>query len=167
LLMKPVIHSVKHYVQFTNLVVDTGVLSTNVLIQAIANTADPATTADVVEGAVVKAIYIEFWLKGIGASDANTQFELVLFKNPAGNSDMTITNMANLMAYPNKKNILFTSQGVLSGLGAGQSVPVIRQWVKIPKTKQRFGLDDQLIVMILPLGTNIQRCGLVTFKEYT
>ncbi len=164
--MRPVIVSVKHYVQFTNALVTSGGVSVNVLANAVVNTALPATTADVKEGSIVKAIFIEMWLKGIGASDADTQFNMAVYKNPNGGSVMTAANLNNLMAYQNKKNVLYATQGVIGGVGGGQSVAVLRQWIKIPKGKQRMGLDDSFELAVTATGESIQRCGLVVFKEY-
>ncbi len=88
------------------------------------------------EGAVIKAVYIEFWLKGLGASDAITQFNMAIYKNPGGTNDLVAADLLNMMAYDNKKNIFYATQGVIGGVGGGQSVSPIRQWIKIPKGKQ-------------------------------
>lgn len=164
--MRAPINSVKHYVQQTNTAIASGAALSVIVVAAVANTALPAATKDVKEGSIVKAVYLEFWLKGTGASDADTQFNFVVFKNPGGANDMSVSDSLNLMAYDNKKNIFFASQGVIGGVGGGQSVPVIRQWLKIPRGKQRFGLKDELTVFIGTTGEAMQACGLVVFKEY-
>ncbi len=164
--MRAPIHSIKHYVQQTNTAIASGAGTSVIIVAAVANTALPVNTKDVIEGAIVKAVYLEFWLKGTGAADADTQFNFVIFKNPGGTNDMSVADSTNLMAYDNKKNIFFASQGVIGGVGGGQSVPVIRQWIKIPKGKQRFGLKDELTVFIGTTGEAMQACGLVVYKEY-
>ncbi len=82
---------------------------------------------------------------------------------------MTTASMAALHDYANKKNILFTAQGLLTPTDGGQ-VPVVRGWYKIPKGKQRFGLTDQLFVSIRnnnATSIDINFCGLAIYKEYT
>ncbi len=107
------------------------------------------------------------WLKGEGAADADTQFIVTFEKVPgAAAAGMDFTDMANIGAYPNKKNILFVSQGVIGGLTGGQSVAVMRNWYKIPKGKQRQGLGDFFQVHIAAIGQAIQVCGFATYKEY-
>ncbi len=46
------------------------------------------------------------------------------------------------------------------------SVALVRQWFKIPKGKQRFGLGDQLFVTAQSTGQDFQLCGFATYKEY-
>jgi len=44
----------------------------------------------------------------------------------------------------------------------------MRGWYKIPKTKQRFGLGDRLVLQIASQGTDaLDFCGFATYKEYT
>ncbi len=136
------------------------------VVNALATTGSPTLTSHVIEGAVIKAVYCEVWIKGLGASDADTQFNLAIYKNPGGNHVMTYAETLTMMGYDNKKNILFSSQGVVGGIGGGQSVPVIREWLKIPKGKQRFGLGDTFIVTITTTGQSLDGCALFVYKEY-
>ncbi len=162
---RPIIHTIKHIVQIDNTAIAAGAISTIKIADAVANTALPTATSDVVQGAVIKAVWCEMWLKGNGASDEDTRFTAVIYKTPSDVTTPTIANMSNLMAWPNYKNILWTSQGVIGGVGGGQSVPIIRQWLKIPKGKQRMGLDDEINITVLALNTVIQHCGVFVFKE--
>ncbi len=73
--------------------------------------------------------------------------------------------MNNLMVYPNKKNILFYSQGVIGDLTT-QSIPVVRNWFLIPKGKQRMGLGDKIVETLTATAAVIQNCGFSTYKEY-
>ncbi len=163
--MRAIINTVKHYVQRSNLAIASGAAASTIVAAAVSNTALPSATHHVKEGSVVKAIYLEYWLKGTGASDADTQFNLVFFKNPGGANDMSVSDSLNLMAYDNKKNIFFSSQGVIGGVGGGQSIPVVRQWFKIPKGKQRMGLNDELTVFVGSTGESVQLCGQAIYKE--
>ncbi len=79
---------------------------------------------------------------------------------------MTLAQSQNLGAYPNKKNILYTTQGILADANdGGPTIPLIRGWIKIPKGKQRMGLDDRIVVNITAVGA-LRLCGISTFKEY-
>ncbi len=162
----PGINTVKHYVQYTNAALSSGIINTNIIAEGVINTALPVNTHDIKEGSNLYRVYLELWLKGTGSSDGDTQFNLAVYRNPSGDHTMIAADLNNLMAYSNKKNIMFASQGVLSGAGAGQSVAIIRQWIKIPKGKRRFGPDDTLEYAIMTTGTGMQRCGLAVYKEF-
>ncbi len=82
---------------------------------------------------------------------------------------MNAADATALHDYDNKKNILFTAQGLLTPNDGGQ-VPVLRGWYKIPKGKQRFGLKDKLSVAVRnnnATAIDINFCGLAIYKEYT
>ncbi len=159
------INSVKHYVQLENAVIADGARTTRVLVDAVASGTLPTSTDEVHEGAIIKAVFIEMWFKGNATAGTEDKFQLVLEKIPAGGSGVTFTTMNNLSAYNNKKNILFVSQGVTGDLTT-QSIPIIRNWFKIPKGKQRFGLGDLLAVSISSTGATANHCGFATYKEY-
>ncbi len=159
------IHSVKHYVQTENSTVESGARLNVVLVDgAIAPAV--STTAEVHEGSLIKAIFIEQWVKSNASAGTDTKFQFALEKVPTGAGGLTFAEMNNLQAYDNKKNILFFSQGVVGDLTT-QSIPVTRQWFKIPKGKQRFGLGDRLIMSISATIAQINTCGFSTYKEYT
>ncbi len=144
-----------------------GVNQTNELVDAKVAPAS-AAAEDVHEGSVIKAIFIEMWVLNDAASGVEAQFTVALEKKPSDGPDMTFTNSQNLGAYPNKKNILYVTQGVLAPFLDGQSaVALFRQWFAIPKGKQRFGLGDQMVLNMAAVGQNIRRCGISTYKEYT
>ncbi len=160
------INTVKHYVHRSNLAIASGGITAISVVDAVVA---PATTNpfDVKEGAVVKAVHLEYWLLPSGDTGETTQFAAVLEKVPANAPSVTAAQTANLGSYLNKKNILWTSQGVLGqGIDGQSSVPVIRNWVLIPKGKQRFGQGDRLMFSVAPIATTLQICGLSTFKEY-
>ncbi len=162
--MKAPIVSDKHYIAYTNANLASGGIRLIELVNALARGAARATTQDVDEGSVIKAVYVEYWVNGRGAS-STTQFTAILFKNPGGSNDPTYADTLNLQAYDNKKNIFYTTQGVLAQSGS-QSVPIIRQWFKIPKGKQRFGRGDKLQLCLAATGQDITSCGICTYKEY-
>ncbi len=159
------INSIKHYINHANSSVLASAAETEVVVEAVVA---PATAAveNVIEGAVIKNVFLEYWLAGDGSSGDESQFTFTVEKKRVAETDPTFTNLNNLQAYPNKKNILFTTQGVIPAmLDGGMSIPVIRNWVKIPKGKQRFGLGDELIVSV-GAGSPLRFCGFATYKEY-
>ncbi len=158
------INSIKHYVHLTNASLASAAILNHVIVDSVVAPAT-ASAASVTEGAVVKAIFIELWLLSEGAAGSTTQFNVALEKLPTGNPLMTAAQILNMGAYPNKKNVLYYSEGVLSGEDTG-SVPILRQWFKIPKGKQRMGLDDRIVLNFSPVGQATRRCGFETYKEY-
>jgi len=158
------INTVKHYVHHSASSVVGGTIVNDIVVQAVVA---PATAAsfEVKEGAVVKAIYVERWVTGSLADDPS-QFTLVIEKKRNNEPNLTFAQSQNLGAYPNKKNILFTTQGLVGSETVGApSIPLIRQWILVPKGKQRFGLADVFMVSIA-FVLNGRRCGIDTFKEY-
>ncbi len=162
--MRPVIHSQKHYVQITRSTVVTVAANTEQLIAAVESTV--ANLVDeVVEGAVIKAVYVELWL--LNSSNDGSDVVVVL-KSPIAHTGPTFTNMNSLGTYVNKKNILFTHQGLSSNNGVGNPIQILGGWIKIPKSKQRFGLGDRLQIVIANNGpSTLEYCGFATYKEYT
>ncbi len=161
------INTVKHYVQRTNVSIANGALLSTDVVEAVVAPATSATNA-VKEGSVIKAVFFEFWLSATGSSGSNTQVNVVIEKIPNGSIAMSVSNMLNLQAYPNKKNILWSSQGVQSAsINGANAIPIIRQWMLLPKGKQRFGLADKLTIHAMPTGTTMSVCALFTYKEYT
>ncbi len=162
-MLAPIV-SIKHIVQVEKTPIATGAVRNLQLIQGVVQTG-VANFADVVEGSLVKAVYIEMWFKSNAAAGLDTKFQLIIEKVIGGQEPATFTQMNNLMTYPNKKNILYTSQGVVGDLST-QAIPIVRGWFKIPKGKQRFGLDDELFCNISSTGAEAENCGLAIYKEY-
>ncbi len=154
------INSIKHYVQKSSSAIASGAILTQVWVNAITKGAARATTADVEEGAIVKAVFIELWLSGV----VDQQATWILCKRPAGVAAPTATEMSNLGTYKNKKNILLAGQGLTPS--GGNQIAMFKGWYAIPKGKQRFGLGDILSCTILSVGDAARICGLATFKEY-
>ncbi len=156
------INSEKHYVNQTLGNVGPGVLTSVQIVAAVQAAAKDAAN-EVNEGSIVKAVFVEMWI----SSDDATQSSWVLSveKLPGGNTAMTYAQSILMGTYPNKKNILYTTMG-LAGQKIGSPIPVIRQYIKIPKGKQRFGLGDTLRLNISGITDGINFCGFYTYKEY-
>ncbi len=162
--MKPVIHSQKHYVQQTRSEVATVSTVGLDIIRAVQSTVANAVD-EVVEGAEIRAVFVEMWILD---TSADGSFVITLEKQQASIGTATFAQMNSLGTYPNKKNILYTTQGLSPNNGVGNPVPIIRQWFKIPKGKQRFGLKDALLLNITNNGLNdLEFCGFFLYKELT
>ncbi len=144
--------------------VATAAIGATELVSGVA-TPDKASVSEVEEGASVKALYLEIWAIG---SVSNQFFTAILAKFPSGTNNPTIAEIAALGNWDNKKNILYTTQGLASNDGIAAPIPIIRQWFKIPKGKQRMGLGDRIRLIIASRGSDdIIFCGFATYKEYT
>ncbi len=162
--MKPLIHSTKHYVQFTQFTVTTATVTEQILANAVAVT-NKNISIEVEEGSSIKAVFIELWLLSFN-STAEATYVVTVEKTQSDLAVPSLSDMTTLFAYDNKKNILFTSQGLL-GEKTTNPTPVLRQWLKIPKGKQRMGLGDQIRVNIAAIGAqDVLGCSFSTYKEY-
>jgi len=162
--MRPIVHSTKHYVQITLSSVITVSRNSETLVTAVESTV-ANLGQEVEEGAIVKAVYVELWAE----AESNSGFyTLIISKDPSGLGQISFADITNLFAYPNKKNILYTSQALTANDGIANPIPLLKGWIKIPKSKQRFGLGDKLRLTIASRGANtINYCGFATYKEYT
>ncbi len=158
------INSEKHYVPRTSFAVTSGVIHNHLIAEGVAPADVGAAVSDVRTGAVVKAVYCEMWLVGTH-STLESQFTVTVEKVPSGGTNMTATQSLNLTSYPNKKNVLYTTQGIVAPSNA-ESIAVLRSWIKIPKGKQRMGLGDKLLCNINNGGGDLRICGIFIFKEY-
>ncbi len=158
--MRPIIHTIKHYSHTAVVVVASGSLNQITIANAIVKGAARTNAFDVEEGSIIKAVYLEYWISGVTLDKTATW---VFLKRPAGVTSPTFAQMANLGSYPNKKNIFSSGQG-LAPTG-GNILPVFKEWFKIPKGKQRMGLGDILQINVAAVGTNVNVCGLTTYKE--
>ncbi len=163
-MVRPMVHSTKHYVQTSLATILGGAKSDVVLIDAVA-VGNKNLVSEVEEGSSVKAIYIEEWLRA--GDTVGGSFIACLYKAPGGLTPFGTIDLAALGNAENKKNILYSSQGLVNDQDA-DALSVARGWFKIPKSKQRFGLGDRLIWAIFAQGTiDLHRCGLAIYKEYS
>ncbi len=160
----PPINSIKHMFGHTQFSVPSASVTNNQEIESVSLPA-VANANEVRAGAVIKAVYIEYWIVSDSVNSTAT-FNITVEKRSGGQPSMTFTNANNLTAYPNKKNILYTTQGIVGNNGQNNAVPIVKQWVPIPKGKQRFGLGDTLFVNFAAITTGLQVCGISIYKEY-
>ena len=163
--MRPVIQSTKRITQYslTSVPEDTTVAAT--ILVAVQNFTAGSSQCPV--GAVVKAVYVEFWALGEGSQP--TFANVIVEKAVAGLTAPDIGTMRNLDDYENKKNVLHIFQGLI-GDSNTNPMPVLRQWIKIPKGKQRMGVGDSLRVVFGGLNPTMNEsyefCGFVIAKYY-
>ena len=162
--MRAPIHSVKHIVQFPISQITTGALESITLISAVESTT-ANLSREVAEGSIVKSVFVELWIQNEGTLGESI---VTISKGVAGDTGPTFAEQAALFTYNNKKNILFTHQGLTPNDGVSGPIPIIRSWLKIPKGKQRFGLGDRLDLNISNVSSNdLVRCGMAIYKEYS
>ncbi len=162
-MVRPMVHSTKHYVQPGLRTVVAGSVETHVIADAVTSV-ELTGNFEVLEGASVKAIYVESWIRAGSTSPGS--YIVAIYKAPGGLAAFTVAQMAALFDADNKKNILFTSQALTNDQDA-DAISVVRGWLKIPKSKQRMGLGDRWIMSTSAIGIDAIVCGLETYKEYT
>ncbi len=162
--MKALVQSTKHYVQFPIDQITTATSQSILLVQAVERTV-ANTAAETASGSAIKAVYVELWLQNEGTLGESI---VTICKDTKNGTGPTFSQLAALFTYPNKKNILFTHQGLTSNDGVSGPVNIVRGWIKIPKGKQRFGLGDTLVLSISNTSSNdLVRCGFAIYKEYS
>ena len=163
-MVRAMVHSVKHYVQFPIDQIGMGTSQSNRVMIAIVQTSANIAN-EISEGSTIKAVFFELWLQNEGTL---SEFIVTISKNPEDGTGPTFAEQASLFTYTNKKNVLYTTQGLTPNDGVSGPINVLRGWIKIPKSKQRFGLGDSLTLNISNVSTNdLVRCGFCTFKEYS
>ncbi len=163
--MKAIITSQKHIVQRSLLLVQEQ--TKDIVLIANAVEAQSTTPVEVAVGAVIKAVWIELWFMGESAQPCTATW--ILEKTQNAVTGATQAQMQDLHDYNNKRNIFKMGQGLI-GDSNSNPIPVIREWVKIPKGKQRFALGDALRFNISVIGetdNGLELCGFALFKEYT
>ncbi len=162
--MRPIIQSTKHIVQYPINPLAAATRQQTILIDSVA-LKDVADAPDVQEGAIVKAVFVELWLQN--KSDDGEEIVTVT-KVPEGGNGPSFVEHAALFTYQNKKNIFFTHQGLSASDNGSGPYPILKQWIKIPKGKQRFGLGDRLFLSISNVSSTVlNTCGMTIYKEYT
>jgi len=160
--MRPTINTEKHFVQRSLFGIVAGAINVSTIAFA-PQTFVATNNTHVRVGAIVSAVYVEIWL----TSDDAAQGSVIctLEKRPGTSAAMTAAQSAALDAYGNKKNILHTQMGLLGPNVSTIPLPIVKGWFKIPKGKQRFGLNDSLVFNILAQSNGVSGCGFSLYKE--
>ncbi len=115
-------------------------------------------------GGVVKAVFVELWILGTDQTISSTVVSLE--KIPSDGNMQTFAQSIDLHNYPNKNNIFKMSQGLV-GDNSANPTPFFREWIAIPKGKQRMSLGDKIQLNISAITDDVDFCGLTIYKEYT
>ncbi len=161
-MVRPMVHSTKHYVQQSIGTSVPGTLTNTDVVVGVA-VANKNNVSEVEEGSSVKAIYLEMWLRS--AATAGASFTFIFYKTQDEAGAANATEMAALGDYVNKRNILYTTQGLLNDVDA-DAIAIFKGWIKIPKGKQRVALGDHFRWTLSAIGQSINFCGFQTYKEY-
>ncbi len=160
--MRAPIQSIKKYIQVSLATVVAGA-NLNTVIAAAVDIVT-ATNNHVITGSIIKAVYVEMWVRAGDTAPGSSL--LTILKIPGNGSLPTFAEMVALNDYDNKKNILYHTQGLTNDQDA-DAIPFIRGWFKIPKSKQRFGLNDKLVLSVSAQAIDNIVCGFITYKSYT
>ncbi len=158
--MKAPIQSLKHYVQVSLATASAGTIVVTPLAIAAETVGTGANGVRI--GAVVKAMYIELWVRGTTNQGA---FQVAFGKATGGSTGPTFAEIGNLHDFNEKANVFYFSQG-LSADSNTFATPVLKTWIKIPKGKQRLALGERWYIAVAGLALDVDFCGTAIFKEY-
>ncbi len=161
--MRPIVNTEKRIQQYSLSQALPAETIARVIASAVA-ISDVSTPTEVPPGTRVSAVFVELWVQSSGQQPVFGN--MIIEKVPSGLSSISNTEAQSMNSYPNKKNIFYTTQGLIGDANANP-IPIIRQWIKIPKSKQRMGLGDRLVMSVTnldPSGDNIEFCGLAIWK---
>ncbi len=159
------INSRKHIVQIGVTPIAIGAVS-NLKI-ATAKDVPVNTAFDEVEiGSVVKAIYIEMWVRGDDETAPPANASLTFEKLEGSMTSMIFAESTSLNVYDNKSNVFYVTQGLVSAGTANSGIPFLRGWFKVPKGFQRMAIGDRLVLNISALNHDLEVCGVFVYKEY-
>ncbi len=140
--MRPIINSIKNTVDLTS---STGTTTTTKTI-AVAK-ATPVNTAqsEVINGCVIKAVWVSFDVCGLAATGVLQRTALYLIKNPG-------TNLTNpgcfVVGTSNEKKFVFRQWQFMTMRNQDGNPPNHWEgWIRIPKRYQRMGTDDGLHIV--------------------
>ncbi len=161
--MKQIIQSTKRISQASLFTVAADAVEQFIVLQATQDFTGGSGQCPV--GAVVKAVYVEMWMMGDGQQPS---FQMAIVEKSQGNATVaSIAALRDLDNFTNKKNIFHTFQGLIGDANTNP-MPIIRQWIKIPRGKQRMGLGDRIRVVfggLDPVGS-VEVCGFTIAKYY-
>ncbi len=160
--MKAPINSEKRIVQTTLSTVaangQASVILVNVQQEPVAG-----TPSHVAVGTIVKAIYVEMWV--LASAQQPSTMTGIIVKSPNGVASPSTSEFADLNSWTNKNNILQMHQGLV-GDANSNPIPIFREWIKIPKGKQRMSIGDKIHFAIKGITDSTEFCGVTIFKAY-
>ncbi len=162
-MVRAIVTSRKHIIQNSLLSTASGAV-TNITLANVVDRSAANTNLEIVQGSIIKAVYLEYWHTGDDAVQGS--MIAVLEKLVAGATPIAAGQIAALDSYDNKRNVLHTFMGLL---GPNTQVPMtsVKGWFKIPKGKQRFSVGDKLTFSVFGQSDGVITCGFAIYKEYT
>jgi len=139
----------------------------NIAIATAVETPTPLTTfSEVAIGSIIKAVYLELWVRGDDESAAPANVQVSFEKLTGSMAAMIFADGNTLNAYDNKSNIFYVTEGLTSAGTANSGIPFLRGWFKVPKGFQRMANGDRLVLNVLALNHDLEICGIFIYKEY-
>ncbi len=163
-MVRPMVNSQKRIQGITLRTIALGAVENIDIAECVQDLGNGENSVLVVPGTVIKAIYVEVWLGGVGTGATSTTTAFV-WRSPSGSDNPTSVDFTNLNTWNNKNNILEMHQGLIPN-GNANPIPHFRGWIKIPKGKQRASLGDRLVLSVKAITDEVDVCGLVIFKAY-
>ncbi len=161
-MVRPTINSTKRILQITPTTVTIG--NRDLILIAVAKqNPDDGEPSDVAVGTNIKAVYCELWQQ---TTDNQPGSQNTIFAKGTNNTRISALEQGKLHDFGQKNNIFYTTQGLI-GDANSNPIPVMRDWKKVPKGKQRMALGDSLYISVLSITNNVNFCGQFTFKAYT
>ncbi len=159
--MRPRVHTEKHLLQNSLFTVAASAIFNRTIAVAVSSPAS-ASGIDVREGCTISAVYCEMWIHTDDATSGTAVITLEKVESQA--PLMLAADSAALNNYDNKKNIFYSQVG-LTPNNITYPMAAIKGWFKIPKGKQRFSLNDRIVLNILAQSNGLNACGMFIFKE--
>ncbi len=163
--LRPVL-SEKHYIPIGPSTTTSGAMFAQSIAVAT-HLADVNNATEVPLGSHVKAIFIELWVTGAGATGTVGQFDLLVGK-PKEAEHSSLTAAQSLL--PNdiewKNRIFLKSKGNIIASVDGGLTPALRGWIKVPKALQRMAQSDRLMMYITASSFDLEFCGVITYKYF-
>ncbi len=163
-MVRPTVNTRKHVVQRSLTTIPNGTTE-NELIAEVVDVASANQSFEIREGATIKAVWVELWYIGEGSQPV---VQISSLEKQVAGIAMTSVLSGDYDSYVNKKNVFKMTQGIV-GDANSNPVPVFREWIAIPKGKQRFGAGDKLVLNITCSSEatfDLSYCGVFIYKEY-
>ncbi len=158
-----VVHRIKHIVDSSA----TLAAATTLPVTLVKGVDAPvlANTPEVETGAKVHGIFLNVQVSANEASGGIPNIYMAVFKNPSGN--ISTIDPVGTGDDPNKKAIIHQEMIMFAPTGT-QGLPrtLFKGVIVIPRGMQRFGIDDELVVVLRAPSVNVKVCVQCIYKEF-
>ena len=136
--IRPVVNSIKNVFSASGGLTGTNVVTT--IVRSVDSPASASNSQDVLNGSILKAIWIVVDVCGLGGTGVLNNFEGFLMKNPGAN--LTPPSATSVGTSNEKKFVIKQWFGMIMRNQDGNAPLHWEGWIKIPKRYQRNGTDD-------------------------